>query len=483
LLGALSLVTLLAWSAPQALANHQPTHHEWFGFYHLEIGKPGQPGPPADGQPQQGLSGTATIFVPEDGYAYLSTALKVDLAGEGLCYVPERRLSGNYFLPLNAEGDDTHDASSSPIALDVTGRDDAGPGTGYSIKTRKYDLFSSETRSNYYNDNYYRPPGCPPDANLPNNTTTTGKAPANFGGVVIPTSAEGSPNPNHLCGERSPQLECQSAPNVTVTVETARGPVSATAIATWDFIRNSASGGDAEVQEATRLYGLAARFGGETLGFYSQILNLACAARRSAAPQCLKMAKHYADHEWAGTWTYDVFNGFLKEYGGTINRDAVKDLEARAGRWSSTVRLGCLLVFAERRCQLIQKKDLDTLFAGALHFAMLQDEYKKATRRAIADALHSGQEELPALQAAIFDIRRQHEALFCYGVVPGFREVGGNAEISNPAERVAIQAVPYVAAVLRERAIRQVLIERFGKAKADRLLKDIGEAPPTGCPA
>ncbi len=196
------------------------------------------------------------------------------------------------------------------------------------------------------------------------------------------------------------------------------------------------------------------------------------------------MVKYYADHDWAGTWTYDVFNGFLKTYGGDIDRAAVRDLEARAGRWSSLLRVGCVTVleFVELRCRLIEKRDLDTLFVGALHFAMLQNEYRTATRRAISDALHSGQDELPALREVVFEIRRQHKALFCFGVVPGFRVVGGKGAISGRAEQVAIRAVPYVAGKLREQVIRQVLSEKFGKAKAGRLLKEIGAAPPTGCP-
>ncbi len=68
-----------------------------------------------------------------------------------------------------------------------------------------------------------------------------------------------------------------------MTVQTARGPVSAQGIATWDFIRNSASNGEAELQKASQLDGHAAGVGGQTLGFYSQVLNLTCAASRSTA--------------------------------------------------------------------------------------------------------------------------------------------------------------------------------------------------------
>ena len=122
------------------------------------------------------------------------------------------------------------------------------------------------------------------------------------------------------------------------------------------------------------------------------------------------------------------------------------------------------------------------MFVGALHFAMLQNEYRKATRRAISDALHSGQDELTALREVIFEIGAAAQSPVRLRVVPGFRVVGGQGAISGPAEQVALRAVPYVAGKLREQVIRQVLSEKFGKAKAGRLLKEIELRPLRAAP-
>ncbi len=131
LVSVVSLLALPAWFAQPALASHQPTHNEWFGFYRVEIGNQVPSGEAADE-----LSGYATFFVPQDGYLSLSANLAVELPGRGTA---TRACSASRGLHASPpwRGDDTHDAASAPIGLDVTGRDQAGPTTGYSIKRRE----------------------------------------------------------------------------------------------------------------------------------------------------------------------------------------------------------------------------------------------------------------------------------------------------------------------------------------------------------
>lgn len=473
-------LALLASTAAPAWAAHQPSHHDWFGFYHVVV--KGQPQPPDF---PRGLDGTATFLVPPDGYVSLIANFTVGIPGQGLCYVSEPRFEGSYHLPSAEGGDDTHDASGAAVALDFS-EPGQGPNGGYAINARQVDLFSSERRFYIGNDGDYPPQ--PPDGcgTLPAAITTTGKASFDFGsGVTVSAAPAGSPAPTRLCGQDYPvESECLPAQGITVTVQTGAGPVTGLGTASWDFGRTAPDSWDRTMSKAERQYHLAIGFGGQTKGFYLQMLNLACAASRSADASCDPMAKYYAEEDWTGTWIHDVFNGVLKQYGGDVDRARVQDLERRAGRWSSLLRSGCVGVqeYISLRCRLLKRKDLDTAFVGALHFAMLQREFDSATRRAISDALHSGADELTALRDAITEIRRQHEALFCLAVVPGFHVVGGRGAISEPAEQVAIRAVPYVAAKLRERAIRKVLIDKFGKRKADYLLQQIGAAPPTGCP-
>ena len=265
LVGVVSLLALPAWFAQPALASHQPTHNEWFGFYRVEIGKPPglRPGRAVLPGTRAWIRCSATFFVPQDGYVSLSANLAVERTrARGIAMRACSAVSRAPTRFPSAWQWRRHPRRSRArrSGCDVTGGIRPARPPGYSIKHsgNSTSVSSGDAPRTTTTRTTARPPGCPHFHQPPRQRgQTTGKAERGFrfrGGRARGHRAKPESGAIYAGSTTPVQLECQPAQGLTVTLQTARGPVSAQGIATWDFIRNSASNGEAELQKASQLY-------------------------------------------------------------------------------------------------------------------------------------------------------------------------------------------------------------------------------------
>ena len=206
-------------------------------------------------------------------------------------------------------------------------------------------------------------------------------------------------------------------------------------------------------------------------GFFEQILNIVCGAARSPRPVCSDMAPAYAPTQWASNgvgcarhrsrpdcWVFNVFAGYLHEPEKRRPPEtpngvaATLEAHARAGARAlcRQLRLGVVI------CDLFARRpEAQTLYAGIVHFNFALDPYFKKVTQTI---LRPRNKSRSGVSRALRAIRRQHNALVQFSVLPGFDRVFADGGLVGPAKTIAQKTVPFAAVCFRENAIYKTLL-------------------------
>ena len=180
------------------------------------------------------------------------------------------------------------------------------------------------------------------------------------------------------------------------------------------------------------------------LGYYEQVLNLACVATRSPRDLCSRMQTYYGQvaPEWppADGMVAEVLRNILHPDGENIYFSAALiDIGTEAAFLKYPLLRRILLEEGADR------GDFATLVAGGVHFVTeLGPGFHDYISAAIADA------DRADLAAVIEELRIEHDALIENAVVPGFVALGQVGIISPIPAEYAAGGVPPAARALRE---------------------------------
>jgi PKD repeat protein len=238
----------------------------------------------------------------------------------------------------------------------------------------------------------------------------------------------------------------------------------------------------------------AVQYGGPTLGYYEQILNLLCAASQSQRSACQPMLPYYAGvpSGWADGWLYDVFSRFMAETPEILDKPLVQLIEFTAEHVTTPLlRAACEQIAkgngVQRACrQIVNDSDAGALLPGALHFLIqLDHNFKDVIGSQMDSSLIIGRDGLPttsSLHTVVNGIRQQHELLFKNAVAPGFDELLRAGNITQTGYFVAQIGVPLAAGCFREDAIKSSLVRRFGAENGLLLYQRATPPPDRSCP-
>ena len=222
------------------------------------------------------------------------------------------------------------------------------------------------------------------------------------------------------------------------------------------------------LDHAEQEYTLSQSFGGISVGYYRQILFIACAASQSTRTVCEPMQSSYnsISQGWADDWVFDVFEGYLNPDGYYFSAQNAQTIASQANQVSIIIRSICHtaligLPIGQSACAAIPDNDIGALTAGIVHYIEhLQPNFVRATESRLhavqipaTNTLKSNKELESAMLSfkPVFNgIRAQHQQLFDNAVIPGFTQNASQYGVSAVGSAIANYIVPQSAVCVRE---------------------------------